>query len=36
MTKPLIHISKLEGKLEGFRAISSNTVTNSFCIKQTK
>ena len=36
MTKPLIHISKLEGKLEGFRAISSNTVTNSFCIKQNK
>ena len=36
MTKPLIHISKLEGKFEGFRAISSNTVTNAFCIKQNK
>lgn len=29
-----IHISKMTGKLEGFKAISSNTVTNSYCIKQ--
>ena len=26
-----IHISKLNGKLEGFQAISVNTVTNKFC-----
>lgn len=29
-----IHISKMTGKLEGFKAISSNTVTNPYCIKQ--
>jgi hypothetical protein len=28
-----VHISKMTGKLEGFRAISTNTVTNSFCQK---
>jgi len=29
-----IHISKMTGKLEGFKAISSNTITNPYCIKQ--
>lgn len=29
-----IHISKMTGKLEGFKAISSNTVTNPYCIQQ--
>jgi hypothetical protein len=29
-----IHISKMTGKLEGFKSISSNTITNSYCIKQ--
>jgi hypothetical protein len=29
-----IHISKMTGKLDGFKAISSNTVTNPYCIKQ--
>jgi hypothetical protein len=28
-----VHISKMTGKLDGFKAISTNTVTNSFCIK---
>ena len=28
-----VHISKMTGKLEGFRAISTNTITNKFCIK---
>jgi hypothetical protein len=28
-----VHISKMTGKLDGFRAISTNTVTNSFCQK---
>jgi hypothetical protein len=32
-TLPLVHISKMSGKLDGLRAISTNTVTNSFCIK---
>jgi len=27
-----VHISKMSGKLEGLRAISTNTVTNPFCI----
>ena len=30
----MIHISKMTGKLEGFQAISTNTVTNKYCIKQ--
>lgn len=29
-----IHISKMTGKLEGLKAISSNTVTNPYCIQQ--
>ena len=29
-----VHISKMTGKLEGFRAISTNTTTNPYCIKQ--
>ena len=29
-----VHISKMTGKLDGFQAISTNTMTNSFCIKQ--
>ena len=28
-----VHISNMTGKLEGFKAISTNTTTNSFCIK---
>ena len=28
-----IHTSKMTGKLEGLTAISTNTITNSFCIK---
>ena len=28
-----VHISKMTGKLDGFRAISTNTITNKFCIK---
>ena len=31
---PLVHISKMTGKLDGFKAISTNTVTNKYCIKQ--
>ena len=34
--KKMIHISKMTGKLEGFQAISTNTVTNSYCNKQYK
>ena len=30
----MIHISKMTGKLEGFKAISTNTTTNDYCIKQ--
>jgi len=30
----MIHISKMTGKLEGFQAISTNTVTNEYCNKQ--
>ena len=30
----MIHISKVTGKLEGFQAISTNTTTNDYCIKQ--
>lgn len=29
----MIHISKMTGKLEGFQAISTNTVTNAYCNK---
>ncbi len=29
-----VHISKMTGKLEGFKAISTNTMTNEYCIKQ--
>ena len=29
-----IHISKMTGKLEGFQAISTNTVSNEYCQKQ--
>jgi hypothetical protein len=29
-----IHISKMTGKLESLKAISTNTTTNEFCIKQ--
>ena len=29
-----VHISKMTGKLDGFKAISSNTTTNPYCIKQ--
>jgi hypothetical protein len=29
-----VHISKMTGKLDGFQAISTNTMTNQFCIKQ--
>ena len=31
---PLVHISKMTGKLDGFKAISTNTITNEYCIKQ--
>ena len=30
----LIHVSKMTGKLDGFQAISTNTMTNPYCIKQ--
>ena len=30
----MIHISKMTGKLDGFQAISTNTTTNPYCIKQ--
>lgn len=29
-----IHISKMTGKLDGFKAISTNTLTNPYCVKQ--
>ncbi len=29
-----VHISKMTGKLEGFQAISTNTMSNPYCIKQ--
>lgn len=32
----MIHISKMTGKLEGFQAISTNTVSNEYCNKQYK
>jgi hypothetical protein len=33
-TYPVIHISKMTGKLDGMCAISTNTRTNEYCIKQ--
>jgi hypothetical protein len=33
-TYPLFHISVMSGKLEGLHAISTNTKTNPYCIKQ--
>ena len=36
MKTQIIHISKMTGKLDGFKAISSNTVTNPYCIQQNK
>jgi len=32
--KDKVHISIMTGKLEGLKSISSNTVTNDYCIKQ--
>jgi len=29
-----LHLSKMTGKLEGLRAISTNTATNDYCVKQ--
>ena len=35
MTKhKLVHISIMTGKLEGLRAVSTNTATNEYCVKQ--
>jgi hypothetical protein len=34
MTKPAVHISNMTGKLVGFKAISTNTKTNAYCIEQ--
>lgn len=31
-----VHISKMTGKLDGLKAISTNTLTNVFCIKMNK
>ena len=31
-----VHISKMTGKLDGFKSINTNTVTNEFCIKMNK
>jgi hypothetical protein len=33
-TYPMFHISVMSGKLEGLHAISTNTKTNPYCIKQ--
>jgi hypothetical protein len=33
MSKSPVHISTMSGKLEGFKSISTNTMTNNFCIK---
>lgn len=33
-TFPIVHISTMTGKLDGLRAISTNTRTNPYCIKQ--
>jgi len=29
-----IHFSKMTGKLDGLRAVSTNTATNEYCVKQ--
>ena len=34
MTRPAVHISNMTGKLAEFRAISTNTKTNTYCIEQ--
>ena len=34
MMHSLIHTSKMTGKLEDMQAISTNTMTNEYCIKQ--
>ena len=34
MTKPAVHISNMTGKLAEFRAISTNTRTNTYCLEQ--
>ena len=34
MAHAAVHISKMTGKLEGFRAISTNTLTNDYCVFQ--
>jgi hypothetical protein len=34
MQTAIIHISKMTGKLDGFKAISTNTMSNPYCIKQ--
>lgn len=34
MTKPAVHISNMTGKLDGLRAISTNTRTNTYCVEQ--
>jgi hypothetical protein len=36
MSKSPVHISTMSGKLEGFKSISVNTVTNPFCQKMNK
>ena len=36
MTKPAVHISIMTGKLQGLKAISTNTKTNAYCIDQHK
>lgn len=33
-TFPIVHISVMTGKLDGLRAISTNTRTNDYCVKQ--
>jgi hypothetical protein len=33
-TFPIVHVSTMTGKLDGLRAISTNTRTNDYCIKQ--
>ena len=34
MTRPAVHISNMTGKLAEFRAISTNTKTNTYCMEQ--
>ena len=29
-----VHVSRMTGKLEGFKSINTNTISNQFCIKQ--